>query len=86
MSSLESADLFLAYMSQVPRLIPRLECFHTKLTLPGRIADASKWDANPTPGRPNPMMPTVTLKGRICQVRHATPGETVGYNATFRNR
>ena len=41
MSSLESADLFLAHMSQVPRLIPRLDCFHTKMTLPTRISDAA---------------------------------------------
>ena len=27
--------------SQVPRLIPRLECFHTKMTLPTRISDAA---------------------------------------------
>ena len=40
-ASLASADLFLAYMCAIPRLLPRLECFHTKLSLPGRASDLS---------------------------------------------
>jgi len=39
-STLGSAELFLAYMAQVPRLIPRLDAFQTKHTLPNRLADA----------------------------------------------
>ena len=39
--ALESADLFLVLISAVPRLVPRLECFHTKLTLPARAAEAT---------------------------------------------
>lgn len=40
-STLGSAELFLAYMAQVPRLTPRLDAFHTKHTLPNRLADAT---------------------------------------------
>jgi alanine racemase len=38
---------------------------------------------NPTPGRKNPMVPVVELKGRIIQVRLVHKGESVGYGATF---
>jgi alanine racemase len=39
--------------------------------------------ANPTPGKKNPMLPVVELKGRIIQVRIVDKGETVGYDAAF---
>src|SRR5229473_2958247 len=39
--------------------------------------------ANPTPGKKNPMLPVVELKGRIIQVRMVNKGESVGYDATF---
>ena len=39
--TLQSAEVFLTYMARVPRLTQRLECFHTKLSLPTRLADAS---------------------------------------------
>ncbi len=54
--------------------------YHFDMARPG----VALYGANPTPGQPNPMVPTVTLKSRIAQVRHATAGETVGYNATYR--
>ena len=54
--------------------------YHFDMTRPG----VAIYGANPTPGQPNPMMPSVTLKSRIAQVRHASAGETVGYNATYR--
>jgi alanine racemase len=38
---------------------------------------------NPTPGKPNPMQPAITLRARIVQVRQVARGETVGYDATF---
>ena len=34
-------------------------------------------------GAPNPMQPVVQLKARILQVRTVSPGETVGYGATY---
>mmetsp|Transcript_75188 Transcript_75188/g.149293 ORF Transcript_75188/g.149293 Transcript_75188/m.149293 type:complete len:497 (-) Transcript_75188:583-2073(-) len=40
-SKLEKAEIFLLYMARVPRLSQRLDCFHTKLTLPTRLADTS---------------------------------------------
>ena len=55
-------------------------CYHFDMVRPG----IALYGGNPTPGEPNPMVPTVTLKGRITQVRHATTGDTVGYNATYR--
>jgi alanine racemase len=39
--------------------------------------------ANPTPGKKNPMLSVVELKGRIIQVRMVDKGETVGYDAAF---
>ncbi len=41
------------------------------------------YGANPTPGRPNPMQPVVSLKGRVIQVRNIPRGDTIGYGATF---
>lgn len=32
----------------------------------------------------NPMLPVVSLDGRIAQIRHIEKGETIGYGATFR--
>lgn len=45
---------------------------------------AALYGLNPTPGRPNPMRPVVTVEARILQLREIAPGETVGYNATWR--
>jgi alanine racemase len=45
---------------------------------------AALYGINPTPGRPNPMRQTVRLTARILAVRDLNPGETVGYNATWR--
>jgi alanine racemase len=41
------------------------------------------YGANPTPGKPNPMQPVVTLEGRIVQLRDVAQGATVGYSATW---
>ncbi len=45
---------------------------------------AALYGINPTPGRPNPMRSPVRLTARILAVRDLQPGETVGYNATWR--
>ncbi len=45
---------------------------------------AALYGLNPTPGRPNPMRPVVTVEARILQLRDIEAGETVGYNATWR--
>jgi alanine racemase len=54
--------------------------FHFDLGRPGYAL----YGGNPTPGRPNPMAPVVTLETRILQVRDVGDNRTVGYNATAR--
>lgn len=54
--------------------------YHFDMARPG----AALYGVNPTPGQPNPMRQTVTLKGRIAQIRTGEPGDTVGYGASFR--
>jgi len=44
---------------------------------------AALFGINPTPGAQNLMEPTVTLKGRIVQIRPVERGGTVGYGATW---
>jgi alanine racemase len=55
------------------------ERFRSDLARPG----AATYGINPTPGRPNPMRPVVSLHARILQVRMIAPGDSVGYGATF---
>ena len=50
--------------------------FASHLARPG----AALYGVNPTPGRPNPMRPVVTLRARILQCRDVPQGATVGYN------
>ena len=45
---------------------------------------AALYGINPTPGRPNPMRQTVRLTARVLAVRDISPGDSVGYNATWR--
>lgn len=45
---------------------------------------AALYGINPTPGRPNPMQLPVRLTTRVLAVRDLQPGESVGYNATWR--
>jgi len=45
---------------------------------------AALYGINPTPGRPNPMLPAVRLRARVLQVRDIAAGEGVGYNAAWR--
>ena len=41
------------------------------------------YGGNPTPGRPNPMRPVVTLTASIQQIRRIEAGTTCGYNAQW---
>lgn len=55
---------------------------------PGYASDlarpgAALYGLNPTPGRPNPMRPVVTLTAPILQLREIPAGATVGYGATW---
>ncbi len=52
---------------------------HCDLVRPG----IALYGGNPTPGQPNPMLPVVTLKGRITLVRNVPAGATVGYGAAW---
>lgn len=46
-------------------------------------AGAALYGANPTPAHLNLMRTVVRLDGRIVQVRHVAPGESVGYGASW---
>jgi alanine racemase len=52
---------------------------HCDMVRPG----VALFGVNPTPGRPNPMRPVVTLQGHVVGLRHINRGDTVGYNATW---
>jgi len=41
------------------------------------------YGGNPTPGRPNPMRPVVSLRARILQLRDVPAGATAGYNGRW---
>ena len=55
--------------------------YHFDLLRPG----AALYGINPTPGRANPMLTTVTLRARILQVRRIDALQTVGYGAAWRS-
>jgi alanine racemase len=55
--------------------------YHFDLLRPG----AALYGINPTPGRPNPMLTTVTLRARLLQVRRIDALQTVGYGAAWRS-
>ena len=54
--------------------------FGSDLARPG----AALYGINPTPGRSNPMQQPVRLRARVLDVREIGPGDSVGYNATWR--
>jgi alanine racemase len=54
--------------------------FASDLARPG----AALYGVNPTPTAENPMRPVVRLRAKILQIRDIAPGESVGYNATWR--
>ena len=41
------------------------------------------YGGNPTPGAENPMQPVAHLAGTVMQLREVSPGDTVGYSATW---
>ena len=54
--------------------------WHSDLARPG----AALYGINPTPGLANPMHLPVRLRARVLAVRAVQPGDSVGYNATWR--
>lgn len=57
----------------------RGSAYHQDFARPGMAL----YGLNPTPERPNPMRPVVTLEARVLQVRDVYEGDTVGYGASF---
>jgi alanine racemase len=55
--------------------------YHFDLLRPG----AALFGINPLPGRPNPMLPVVTLHARILQTRRIDAFQTVGYGGAWRS-
>jgi len=53
--------------------------YHFDLARPG----VALYGVNPQPGTANPMQGTVTLKGRILQIRGADAPQTIGYGASY---
>ncbi len=53
--------------------------FHFDLCRPG----VALYGVNPTPDRPNPMQPVVTLSAPVLQVHEIDEAGSVGYNATY---
>ena len=41
------------------------------------------YGGNPFSDRPNPMQPVAALQGRVLQIHHIRPGESVGYSASW---
>ena len=56
--------------------------FHGEICRPG----VALYGVNPTPGRPNPMAPVVTLQAPILQVHDVAGAGSVGYGATHLTR
>ncbi|MBB6409345.1 alanine racemase [Mesorhizobium sangaii] len=54
--------------------------FHYDLARPG----AALYGINPTPARPNPMLPVVRLQAKVVQTRTLEAGVGVGYGHSFR--
>lgn len=54
--------------------------YHFDLARPG----AALYGINPTPARPNPMLPVVRLEAKVIQTRNVASGAGVGYGHTFR--
>ena len=71
---------------------PASLCNSSGLFLPGAPGldmvrpGVALYGGNPTPGKPNPMRPVVTLEARILQLRDVAPGDSVGYGATWSSR
>lgn len=81
-----TADALPATARQAPRSLAA-SCglflgpdFRLDLARPGYAL----YGGNPTPGRPNPMRPVVSLQARILQARRVDPPAGVGYGATHR--
>jgi alanine racemase len=84
-------ELFEAARAAFPGLPASLANSSGMFLDPGPIYDLGRpgyalYGGNPTPGRPNPMRPVVTLTVAIQQIRWIEAGATCGYNAQWTAR
>ena len=81
-------ERFEAARSAFPHLPASLANSSGMFLDPSAIYDLARpgyalYGGNPTPGRPNPMRPVVTLTAAIQQIRWIEAGMTCGYNAQW---
>jgi alanine racemase len=81
-------ELFEAARAAFPRLAASLANSSGMFLDPSPIYDLGRpgyaiYGGNPTPGRPNPMRPVVTLTAAIQQIRSIEAGMSCGYNAQW---
>jgi alanine racemase len=86
--NLAQIELFEAARAAFPHLPASLANSSGMFLDPARIYDLSRpgyalYGGNPTPGRPNPMRPVVTLTVAIQQIRSIETGMSCGYNAQW---
>ena len=81
-------ELFEAARAAFPRLPASLANSSGMFLDPCPIYDLARpgyalYGGNPTPGRPNPMRPVVTLTAAVQQIRSIEAGMSCGYNAQW---
>ena len=86
--NLEQIRRFEAARAAFPHLPASLANSSGMFLEPAPIYDLARpgyalYGGNPTPGRPNPMRPVVTMTAAIQQIRWVEPGMTCGYNAQW---
>jgi alanine racemase len=89
--NLAQIELFEAARAAFPHLPASLANSSGMFLAPSRVYDLARpgyalYGGNPTPGRPNPMRPVVTLTAAIQQVRSIEAGMSCGYNAQWTAR
>jgi alanine racemase len=89
--NLAQIELFEAARAAFPHLPASLANSSGMFLDPSRVYDLARpgyalYGGNPTPGRPNPMRPVVTLTAAIQQLRSIGTGMSCGYNAQWTAR
>ncbi len=86
--NVRQAEAFRTLMARLPGVPASLanssgiflgDSFTHDLVRPG----IALYGGNPTPGTANPMRAVAHLAGTVLQLRHVSPGESVGYSATW---
>ena len=89
--NLAQIELFEAARAAFPHLPASLANSSGMFLDPSRVYDLARpgyalYGGNPTPGRPNPMRPVVTLTAAVQQIRSIEAGASCGYNAQWTAR